>query len=213
MFSSWLLQNLCQQFPLQTFCFSGFPHRDLESNQTLDNLLHSVKTQGADRILIVKIYNSGVTVFYFVVSRRSKSLALHAVRSRSINSDTGEDGEGLEPSPDNVFSNTAVNSHSENQEALASERKMTGDGSVPITAALDRGVKEAERSQSREKEGENEEHEEADRLFIHLRDNMETIREFCKDMAQQIPTPEQCVIEGNVNITGWQTGLSVHVVF
>ncbi|XP_027136230.1 ventricular zone-expressed PH domain-containing protein [Larimichthys crocea] len=126
---------------------------------------------------------------------RSKSLALHAVRSRSINSDTGEDGEGLEPSPDNVFSNTAVNSHSENQEALASERKMTGDGSVPITAALDRGVKEAERSQSREKEGENEEHEEADRLFIHLRDNMETIREFCKDMAQQIPTPEQCVIE------------------
>ncbi|TKS81221.1 Ventricular zone-expressed PH domain-containing protein [Collichthys lucidus] len=126
---------------------------------------------------------------------RSKSLALHAVRSRSINSDTGEDGEGLEPSPDNIFSNTTVNSPSENQEALASERKMTGDGSVPITAALDRGVKEAERSQSREKEGENEEHEEPDRLFIHLKDNMETIRDFCKDMAQQIPTPEQCVIE------------------
>uniref|UniRef100_A0A8C9ZZH1 Ventricular zone expressed PH domain-containing 1 n=1 Tax=Sander lucioperca TaxID=283035 RepID=A0A8C9ZZH1_SANLU len=81
---------------------------------------------------------------------RSKSLALHAVRSRSINSDTGEDGEGLEPR-----------------------------------------VKEAQKGPSREKE----EQEDADRLFIHLRDNMETIREFCRDMVQQIPIPEQCAIE------------------
>ncbi|KAM9359781.1 ventricular zone-expressed PH domain-containing protein isoform 2-T2 [Symphorus nematophorus] len=121
---------------------------------------------------------------------RSKSLALHAVRSRSINSDTGEDGEVLESSPDNIFSNTLLNSHSENQEALPTERKLTGDA-----AALDRGVKEAERGQCRDKDGEKEEQGEADRLFIHLRDNLETIREFCKDIVQQIPTPEQCVIE------------------
>ncbi|KAA8593923.1 hypothetical protein FQN60_004757, partial [Etheostoma spectabile] len=122
---------------------------------------------------------------------RSKSLALHAVRSRSINSDTGEDGEGLEPSPDHISSNTLVNSHSENQEALTAEMKVTGDGAMPITAALDKGVKEAEIDPSREKE----EQEDADRLFIHLRDNMETITEFCRDMVQQIPVPEQCAIE------------------
>ncbi|XP_073347714.1 ventricular zone-expressed PH domain-containing protein [Pagrus major] len=126
---------------------------------------------------------------------RSKSLALHAVRSRSINSDTGEDGEGLEPSPDNIFSNTLANSHSENQEAPPAERKLTADSSMPVAAALNRGVKEAERGHSRETDGEKEEQEEADRLFIHLRDNMETIRDFCKDMMQQIPTPEHCVIE------------------
>ncbi|XP_038549075.1 ventricular zone-expressed PH domain-containing protein isoform X1 [Micropterus salmoides] len=125
---------------------------------------------------------------------RSKSLALHAVRSRSINSDTGEDGEGLEQSPDNIFSNTLMNSHSVNQEAPPADRKVTGDGSMPVTASLDRGVKEAEKGQRREKDGE-EQDGEADRLFIHLRDNMEMIREFCKDMVQQIPTPEQCVIE------------------
>lgn len=68
---------------------------------------------------------------------------------------------------------------------------------MPITVALDRGVKEAEKGQSREKE----EQEDTDRLFIHLRDNMEAIREFCRDMVQQIPIPEQCVIEGNVNMT------------
>lgn len=132
-----------------------------------------------------------------MVSFRSKSLALHAVRSRSINSDAGEDVEGLEPSPDTIFCNTLVNLHSKNQEAPPTERKLTGDCLMPVTAALDVGVKEAESGQSREKE----EPGEADRLFFHLRDNMETIREFCKDMVQQIPIPEQCVIEGNVNLT------------
>lgn len=138
--------------------------------------------------------------FYFLVSLRSKSLALHAVRSRSINSDTGEDGEGLEPSPDNIFSNTSANSHSENQEAPPAEMKLTADSSLPVTPALNRGVKEADRGDSRETGGQKEEQEEADRLFIHLRDNMEMIRDFCKDMMQQIPTPEHCVIEGNVNM-------------
>lgn len=127
--------------------------------------------------------------FHVTVSLRSKSLALHAVRSRSINSDTTEDGE--EQSPDNVYSNIVVKLHSENQDAAITERKVTGNSSVP---ALNRGVKEAEWGQSREKE----EQGDIDRLFIHLRDNMEMIREFCKDTMQQIPIPEQCVIEGNV---------------
>nr|XP_020455930.1 ventricular zone-expressed PH domain-containing protein homolog 1 isoform X2 [Monopterus albus] len=118
---------------------------------------------------------------------RSKSLALHVVRSRSISSDAGEDEEGVVPIPDNAISSQ----HSENQEAPPTERKATGDISPPITARLDRGVRRAEKGQS----GEEEEVEEADRLFIHFRDNMETIREFCKDMVRLIPIPEQCVIE------------------
>uniref|UniRef100_A0A3Q4GI66 Ventricular zone expressed PH domain-containing 1 n=1 Tax=Neolamprologus brichardi TaxID=32507 RepID=A0A3Q4GI66_NEOBR len=107
---------------------------------------------------------------------RSKSLALHAVRSRSINSDEGEDGEGVELSTDSAFSNTLPNQHSENHEVSPAERKLT-DGSLV------------------EKDGQKGERAEPDRLFIHLRDNMEMIREFCKVMVQQIPIPEQCVIE------------------
>eukprot|EP00064_Thunnus_orientalis_P015290 superscaffoldBa00002803_g15340 len=126
---------------------------------------------------------------------RSKSLALHAVRSRSINSDTGEDGEGLELSPDNVFSSTLPHQHSEHQEVTLPEKKLTCDVPMPITTVLDRGVKEAEKGHNREKDGEKEAQGDADRLFVHLRDNMETIREFCKDMVQQIPMPEQCMIE------------------
>ncbi|KAJ4935329.1 hypothetical protein JOQ06_016865 [Pogonophryne albipinna] len=120
---------------------------------------------------------------------RSKSLALHAVRSRSITSDTGEDAEGLEPSADCIFSQTNVNSLLENQEAPPAESKLREDSSTLIP-----DVKEAENCQSNEKNKENEE-EETDRLFIHLRDNMEAISEFCRDILQQIPIPEQCVIE------------------
>ncbi|XP_039478582.1 ventricular zone-expressed PH domain-containing protein isoform X5 [Oreochromis aureus] len=125
---------------------------------------------------------------------RSKSLALHAVRSRSINSDEGEDGEGVELSTDSAFSNTLPNQHSENHEVSPAERKLT-DGSLVGVTPLDRAAKEAEKSQSGEKDGQKGERAEADRLFIHLRDNMEMIGEFCKVMVQQIPVPEQCVIE------------------
>ncbi|KAF7668942.1 hypothetical protein LDENG_00267550 [Lucifuga dentata] len=127
---------------------------------------------------------------------RSKSLALHTIRSRSINSDNGNDEEAGEPSPDNIFSNTLSNQHPEQQEAAPTDKNPTGDSSLSIATPLEQGVKEvdSESGQGRE-DGGKEEQMEADRLFIHLRDNMENIREFCKEMVQQIPIPEQCVIE------------------
>ncbi|XP_072248824.1 ventricular zone-expressed PH domain-containing protein [Leuresthes tenuis] len=126
---------------------------------------------------------------------RSKSLALHVLRSRSFNSDTAEDGEGVEPSPDNSFCNTLPNELSENQEVSPAERNLTGDCILPVTALLNAGGEEAENRQSGGSNREERQQVEADRLFIHLRDNMEKIREFCKDMVQQIPIPEQCAIE------------------
>jgi len=134
-----------------------------------------------------------------MASPRSKSLALHVLRSRSFNSDTAEDGEGVEPSPDNSFRNTLPNELSENQEVSPAERNLTGDSTLPVTALLNTGGEEAENRQSGGSNREEGQQVEADRLFIHLRDNMEKIREFCKDMVQQIPIPEQCAIEGNVN--------------
>ncbi|XP_054649545.1 ventricular zone-expressed PH domain-containing protein isoform X2 [Dunckerocampus dactyliophorus] len=128
---------------------------------------------------------------------RSKSLALHAVRSRSINSDGGEDAEGVELSPDNItFTSTlpCQQSSVEHQEVTLPAKKLTDN--VPASATMpDRGVKESERGQSAQKNKEEEEVGVADRLFVHLRNNMEMIREFCKDMVQHIPIPEQCVIE------------------
>lgn len=109
-----------------------------------------------------------------VVFLRSTSLALHAVRSWSISSDTGEDNE-------------------ENQAANNAEIKMI-DSETTIAPAPDTGVTEPERM---DRDGKEEEEEHPDKLFIHLRDNMETIREFCKSLMQQIPTPDHCTIEGS----------------
>lgn len=133
---------------------------------------------------------------------RSKSLAFHIVRPCSINSDAAENGE--DQRPDDIFSNTMGKSHSENQEALTAERLTD---SVPASSAMDKGVKDAEWDLNREEDGEEEDEKQPDRLFIHLRDNMETIREFCKGMMQQIPTPDHCVIEGNAQDMGFFVGL------
>ncbi|XP_061924160.1 ventricular zone-expressed PH domain-containing protein isoform X1 [Entelurus aequoreus] len=128
---------------------------------------------------------------------RSKSLALHAVRSRSINSDGGEDAEGVELSLDNVaFTGTLPCQRSPvgSQEVTPPAENVADD--VPASAGVpDRGVKETERGQSGQKNKEEEDVGEADRLLVHLRNNMEMIREFCKDLVLQIPIPEQCVIE------------------
>uniref|UniRef100_A0A1A8JCN6 Ventricular zone expressed PH domain protein n=1 Tax=Nothobranchius kuhntae TaxID=321403 RepID=A0A1A8JCN6_NOTKU len=120
---------------------------------------------------------------------RSKSLAFHTARSRSITSDTADDGEGAEPSTDSCFSNSLSNQHSENCEASSSE--MAGDIAAPLNA---NEKKESETPQSGEMNGKRG-GEEEDKLFIHLRENMETIREFSEEMVKQIPVPEQCVIE------------------
>lgn len=124
------------------------------------------------------------------------------MRSRSINSDTGEDGQGAEPNPDSCFSNTLSNQHSKNCEVLSSERKLTGDSFQPVTSPPNADTKRKTETvpnggMNRRREAE----EEDDKLFIHLKDNMETVREFCKNMVRQIPVPEHCMIEGNVKKT------------
>lgn len=128
---------------------------------------------------------------------RSKSLALHVVRSRSINSETGEDGTDLELNPDNIISNPLCNQDSGQQEALRIERNSSGDGPLSLDQTV-KDIDKAENDQSEQKDALKEEEQEEDRLFTHLRDNMEAIREFCKDIMKEIPFPEECIMEGEV---------------
>lgn len=117
------------------------------------------------------------------------------MRSRSISSDTGEDSEAVEPSTENCVSNAQPNQPSDSHEVSPAEKKLTSDNSLSVTAEK----KEVESAEIKDVNREEAEQEQADRLFIHLRDNMETIREFCNDMVKRIPVPEQCVIEGKVS--------------
>ncbi|CAG6005497.1 unnamed protein product [Menidia menidia] len=66
---------------------------------------------------------------------RSKSLALHILRSRSINSDTGEEGDVAEASPDSCLCNALPDQSSESQEVSPAERRLT-DSSRGCVAKL-----------------------------------------------------------------------------
>ncbi|XP_062408983.1 ventricular zone-expressed PH domain-containing protein isoform X1 [Sardina pilchardus] len=125
---------------------------------------------------------------------RSKSLALHAVRSRSINSDNGqEDGveltsealqgegphspdtpEGEAPSPTPLDPTSAT-------ELLITQSPSDQEPSDPG----DRGPRD----------GGGDSPQDTDRLWTHMRDNLDAIKAFCAEMAKQIPAPEHCVIE------------------
>uniref|UniRef100_A0A8C7CRS9 Ventricular zone expressed PH domain containing 1 n=1 Tax=Oncorhynchus kisutch TaxID=8019 RepID=A0A8C7CRS9_ONCKI len=128
---------------------------------------------------------------------RSKSLALQAVRSRSVNSDSGQDGEGVELTSDAFLSESPPNQQTEALDTSPTERKLTNENSLsPSTPPA------MPREEQRDGQGEGEggrgggigEWKE-DKLYSHLRDNMEKIKEFCSEMVQQIPIPEHCVIE------------------
>ncbi|KAM9441637.1 ventricular zone-expressed PH domain-containing protein-like [Salvelinus alpinus] len=126
---------------------------------------------------------------------RSKSLALHAVRSRSINSESGQDGEGVALTSDAFLSVSPPSQQTENLDTSPTERELTNEGSLsPATPPA------TPREEQRDGEGEGRrgvkrDTGKEDKLYSHLRDNMEKIKEFCSVMVQQIPIPEHCVIE------------------
>ncbi|KAI7802608.1 ventricular zone-expressed PH domain-containing protein [Triplophysa rosa] len=112
--------------------------------------------------------------------KRSKSLALHTVHTRSINSDSSPEGEGseLSPEPDSCFPETT------SSPSTPQENHTDPTESNPDTSPNSEGQKVEVRDPR-----------EGDRLWTHLRDNMEEIKTFCAEMIKQIPIPEQCVIE------------------
>lgn len=116
---------------------------------------------------------------------RSKSLALHAVRTQSINSDSSPEGEGVDLGAElNVC------------------KANPSPETVPVPSTLQENHKDRIKNQpdtSPNSEGQKLEvgdPREEDRLWIHLRDNMEEIKTFCAEMIKLIPIPEHCVIEG-----------------
>uniref|UniRef100_W5M6E4 Ventricular zone expressed PH domain-containing 1 n=1 Tax=Lepisosteus oculatus TaxID=7918 RepID=W5M6E4_LEPOC len=110
---------------------------------------------------------------------RSKSLALHVVRSKSMNSEHSQEEDGgdlpaevclSERSPSQESCGTAVQGNSS-----ADSVRESCQGGNAQTDALN---------------GQNE-----DRLCQHLRDNLSKMKAFSAEMVKQIPVPEQCIIE------------------
>ncbi|XP_026143696.1 ventricular zone-expressed PH domain-containing protein [Carassius auratus] len=114
---------------------------------------------------------------------RSKSLALHAVRTRSINSDSSPEGDGVDLSAELSVCVAIPGSETGSALTTLQENHKLAE-TQPDTSPNSEGLKVADGDPR-----------EGDRLWIHLRDNMEEIKTFCAEMIKQISIPEHCVIE------------------
>uniref|UniRef100_A0A674BGL3 Ventricular zone expressed PH domain-containing 1 n=1 Tax=Salmo trutta TaxID=8032 RepID=A0A674BGL3_SALTR len=126
---------------------------------------------------------------------RSKSLAMHAVRSRSINSEIGQDGEGVELTSDALLSVSPPNQQTENFDTSPTESELTNQSNQSPSTPPATPREEQRDGQGEGRRGVKGDTGKEDKLYSHLRDNMEKIKEFCSVMVQQIPIPEHCVIE------------------
>ncbi|XP_063061391.1 ventricular zone-expressed PH domain-containing protein [Engraulis encrasicolus] len=143
---------------------------------------------------------------------RSKSLALHAVRSRSINSENGqEDGVELTseallcespPSPPETprtpNMNTAPLSSSTTTTTTTTPPLIAPTFTSTVTLKSSPHEQDGEPGEPKgegEKDTSMDKAPDSDRLLTHMRDHLETIKAFCTEMVKQIPVPDHCVIE------------------
>lgn len=136
---------------------------------------------------------------------RSKSLALHAVRSRSINSEIGQDGEGVELMSDALLSVSPPNQQTEHFDTSPTESELTNQSNQSPSTLPATPHEEQRDGQGEGRRGVKGDTGKEDKLYSHLRDNMEKIKEFCSVMVQQIPIPEHCVIEGTLLLPAHHT--------
>ncbi|XP_030622379.1 ventricular zone-expressed PH domain-containing protein isoform X2 [Chanos chanos] len=122
---------------------------------------------------------------------RSKSLALHAVHSWLPTSDNGQEGEGVDLTPDPSQCETptspetgGVPTDTETGAYMAQEDPPK-DNMAPQDVSPEK--REGVTAGGSQHDG--------DRLWAHLRDNAEKIRTFCTELVRQIPVPDHCVIE------------------
>ncbi|XP_064418289.1 ventricular zone-expressed PH domain-containing protein isoform X2 [Latimeria chalumnae] len=105
---------------------------------------------------------------------RSKSLALHAVRTKSLSSDNGQDMENGEIMADISLSETSL---SQESDKLPLEVDITENSHDSCVETIPGSV------------------EHKDQLYLHLKENLNNVKAYFSETVKRVPVPEQCVIE------------------
>ncbi|XP_041126194.1 ventricular zone-expressed PH domain-containing protein homolog 1-like isoform X1 [Polyodon spathula] len=128
---------------------------------------------------------------------RSKSLALHAVRTQSVNSENGHEQEHGEMPPGFGLSERSLSQES-CRLPLGSDRDVNtteAPSSPHSCAASIVANSSAEAYEDSPTVTEKCTGELQDQLFLHLKENLGTIQTCYAEMVKRIPVPEQCLIE------------------
>ncbi|KAM9274983.1 ventricular zone-expressed PH domain-containing protein homolog 1 isoform 2-T2 [Cariama cristata] len=135
---------------------------------------------------------------------RSKSLALHAVRMKGINSESGQDEENGEITAGISFTDIYISQENDklpfsvDTEATQLGNSLVSHQSIdyPESANLPESTKEKALEGSAEAVTSPVEYQ--DKLYLHLKENLGKVKAYVTEMGRKIPIPDQCVIEDTV---------------
>nr|XP_009938288.1 PREDICTED: ventricular zone-expressed PH domain-containing protein homolog 1 isoform X2 [Opisthocomus hoazin] len=135
---------------------------------------------------------------------RSKSLALHAVRMKGVNSESGHDEENGEMTAGISFTEIYISQESDKLPFSGDTEAMQLGNSLVSHQSAD--YMESENLPGSAKEKAHEGSTEAvmnpveyqDKLYLHLRENLDKVKAYVMEMGRKIPVPDQCVIEDTV---------------
>ncbi|NXV25718.1 MELT protein, partial [Rissa tridactyla] len=135
---------------------------------------------------------------------RSKSLALHAVRMKGVNSESGQDEENGEITAGISFTEIYISQENDklpftvDSEAMQLGNSLVSHQSIDYTesATLPESAKEKALEGSAEAVTSPMEYQ--DKLYLHLKENLGKVKAYVMEMGRKIPVPDQCVIEDTV---------------
>ncbi|NXM30624.1 MELT protein, partial [Oxyruncus cristatus] len=124
---------------------------------------------------------------------RSKSLALHTVRTKGASSEGGQDEESGEVPAGISFTEIYISQENEKLPFGVDPEAMP-PGNYPESADLAESTQE----KALEASAEAAPVEYQDKLYLHLKENLGKVKEYVTEMGRKIPIPDQCVIEDTV---------------
>nr|XP_009666789.1 PREDICTED: ventricular zone-expressed PH domain-containing protein homolog 1 isoform X2 [Struthio camelus australis] len=181
---------------------------ETESPVPLDDLKSVVNRNEEDEKLQVKIqaFEEKINVESSTPGsvRRSKSLALHAVRMKVVNSDNGQDQENGDITAGISFTEIYISQENDKLPFSVDTEEIHLGNSLVSHQNIDYTKSENLPESAKEKahEGSTETIknpvEYQDKLYLHLKENLGKVKAYVMEMGKKIPIPDQCIIEDTV---------------
>ncbi|XP_034638192.1 ventricular zone-expressed PH domain-containing protein homolog 1 isoform X1 [Trachemys scripta elegans] len=135
---------------------------------------------------------------------RSKSLALHAIRTKGMNSDNGQDMDNGDIAAGISFTEIYLSQENDklplspDTEESQLENSSVSHPSIKCTESenLPGSVKENCHEGSTETIKNLVEYQ--DKLYLHLKENLSKVKAYVMEIGKKIPSPDQCIIEDTV---------------
>ncbi|KAM6127359.1 ventricular zone-expressed PH domain-containing protein homolog 1 isoform 2-T2 [Phoenicopterus ruber ruber] len=136
---------------------------------------------------------------------RSKSLALHAVRMKGVDAESGQDEENGEITAGISFTEIYISQENDklpfsvDTEAMQLGNSLVSHQSIDYTESANLPESAKEKALEGSTEAATSPVEYQDKLYLHLKENLGKVKAYVTEMGRKIPVPDQCVIEDTVS--------------